>query len=78
MGRRYLWSDAREESWRFVDHELYRHDFLHLHPLPLPEIGRTSISHGNVSKRRFRGSCYHLHIRHALLATASEQDNEEK
>jgi hypothetical protein len=73
-----MWSNARKESRRLIDHELCRHDVLHLHPLPLPKIGRTSISHSNVGKRRLCRSCHPLHIRHALLATASEQDNEEK
>jgi len=72
MGSGNMWSDAREESWSPVDHELCRHDVLHLHPLPLPKIGRASISHRNVGKRRLRYRGYPLHIRHALLATASE------
>jgi hypothetical protein len=67
-----MWSNARKESWRLVYHELCRHDLFHLYPLPLPKIGRASISHGNVGERRLRRSCHHLHIRHALLATASE------
>ena len=73
-----MWSNARKESRCPIDHELCRHDVLHLYPLSLPKIGRTSISHGNVSERRLRRSCHHLHICHALLVTASEQDNEEK
>lgn len=78
MGSRHMWTNPREESWCSINHELHRHDILHLYPLSLPQIGRASISHGNVGKRRLRRSCHCLHIRHALLATASEQINEEK
>jgi hypothetical protein len=78
MGCGNLWSDSREESRRSVDHELYRHDLLHLHPIPLSKIGRTTISYGDVGKRRFRRRCHHLHIRHALLVATSEQGDEEK
>ena len=76
MGRCYLRSDSREESRRFINHELYRHDLLHLHPLPVPEIRRTPIYHGNVGEFRICRRSHHLHLHHALLVAASQQGNE--
>lgn len=73
-----MWSDPREESRRIINHELYRHDLVHLHSLPLPKIGRASLPHGNVSECGFRGCCNRLYHYHAILASASEPKDEEE
>lgn len=69
MGRSDLRSDSREESRGIVDHELYRHDFIHLHSLPLPKIRRSTVPHGHVCQRGFRHGCYRSHIGDAILAS---------
>lgn len=78
LGRCHLRSDSREEGRCSFDHELYRNGLFHLHSVPLPCIRRPTVPHGHVCQCCFRDGCHYLHLDHAILAPAGQQETQER